>query len=615
MFSDALTLIGKSYGLDTEQSLTLPLYEWNETEKDLQYRHDTLLGVYADYCYSVELHLNNLPPIQKISVSVNGYVCDIKNFRDGIIEFHESRIFLDSFGFAQVDFEFETENSEKLNCNTTYLPVLVIDSINNESVQRMVKTIYEKSPYYLFNNQQRSQDNRTLGKSPIQDLNGQIEVLGKIVTSYKENFRYFKTNAAFSLNRVENIKSYEKVKDISLRTLQYIAQHPEQLQKNFNSTGIRVGRANYFPQKALVTENENNYDIYENKIIIGFLFSVYQTVTILCKNIQEQIIQYTLPSTATTNGYTSSAIVILDIGKERLKKSQIKLQELRTQIENLYNCYRQIFPIEPILVQSVPMPSPIFREIKAYHIIYNLMIEWFMYGSYNFERENILLPLLRSHKIYEMYVLIQLCDFVIQESYIMEESKHFPYSNLDEKKCTQDLSIVPNTFYFVNKLSKKHLTIYYEPAIQGASHKGENNIGLYRNNSVSIRSTRTTARPYLPDYVIKVQSDDSEIYFILDAKFSRKNTVRTRYFPELAYKYLFSVSTINMQGQNGGLIVLNGKASADSEESDDIFNFYDHELDDNPISPMAKIFTLAERTEEAKEQHLRLFHSLLGKYI
>lgn len=144
-----------------------------------------------NYCYSVELHLNNLPPIQKISVSVNGYVCDIKNFRDGIIEFHESRIFLDSFGFAQVDFEFETENSEKLNCNTTYLPVLVIDSINNESVQRMVKTIYEKSPYYLFNNQQRSQDNRTLGKSPIQDLNGQIEVLGKIVTSYKENFRVF----------------------------------------------------------------------------------------------------------------------------------------------------------------------------------------------------------------------------------------------------------------------------------------------------------------------------------------------------------------------------------------------------------------------------------------
>lgn len=70
-----------------------------------------------------------------------------------------------------------------------------------------------------------------------------------------------------------------------------------------------------------------------------------------------------------------------------------------------------------------------------------------------------------------------------------------------------------------------------------------------------------------------------------------------------------------MQGQNGGLIVLNGKASADSEESDDIFNFYDHELGDNPISPMAKIFTLTERTEETKEQHFRLFHSLLGKYI
>lgn len=181
---------------------------------------------------------------------------------------------MDSFGFAQVDFEFETENSEKLNCNTTYLPVLVIDSINNESVQRMVKTIYEKSPYYLFNNQQRSQDNRTLGKSPIQDLNGQIEVLGKIVTSYKENFRYFKTNAAFSLNRVENIKSYEKVKDISLRTLQYIAQHPEQLQKILIQRASELDEQITFRKKLLLQKTRIIMIYMKIKLSSVFVFSV-----------------------------------------------------------------------------------------------------------------------------------------------------------------------------------------------------------------------------------------------------------------------------------------------------------------------------------------------------
>lgn len=149
------------------------------------------------------------------------------------------------------------------------------------------------------------------------------------------------------------------------------------------------------------------------------------------------------------------------------------------------------------------------------------MIEWFMYGSYNFERENILLPLLRSHKIYEMYALIQLLDFISQENYVLESSMHYRYSNLGDKAYVQDVSAIPNTFNFTNKLSKKHITLYYEPAIQGRSHIGENDITLYRNNSVSLKATRT-ARPYRPDYIMKIQNENEKIYFILDAKFRKK---------------------------------------------------------------------------------------------
>ena len=136
----------------------------------------------------------------------------------------------------------------------------------------MVKTIYEKSPRYLFGNQQRSQDKRSLGNSQIHDLDGQIETLGKIVTCYEENFRYFKTNAVSRLEQIESIKSYEKVKNITLKSIQYIVQHPEQLQKSLGLTGVRIEKSNYFPYKALITESKNNYDIYENRVIVGFFY-------------------------------------------------------------------------------------------------------------------------------------------------------------------------------------------------------------------------------------------------------------------------------------------------------------------------------------------------------
>lgn len=114
---------------------------------------------------------------------------------------------------------------------------------------------------------------------------------------------------------------------------------------------------------------------------------------------------------------------------------------------------------------------------------------------------------------------------------------------------------------------------------------------------------------------MKIQNENEKIYFILDAKFSQKSRVLVSYFPELAYKYLFSISPIDNESHVEGLIVLNGKGAVDSESDDEISNFYDNELDDYQISPTAKIFTLTERTEKSKELHFNLFRSLFEKYI
>lgn len=68
MFSNALTLIGKPYRTNISNSISLSLYSWNELSDSLDYKYEASIGVYADYCYSIELNLDSLPPIQKISV-------------------------------------------------------------------------------------------------------------------------------------------------------------------------------------------------------------------------------------------------------------------------------------------------------------------------------------------------------------------------------------------------------------------------------------------------------------------------------------------------------------------------------------------------------------------
>ena len=98
MFSNALTLIGKPYRTNISNSISLSLYSWNELSDSLDYKYEASIGVYADYCYSIELNLDSLSTdTKKISVFVNGYECKISNYYAGKIEFQEPRIFFRQF--------------------------------------------------------------------------------------------------------------------------------------------------------------------------------------------------------------------------------------------------------------------------------------------------------------------------------------------------------------------------------------------------------------------------------------------------------------------------------------------------------------------------------------
>ena len=109
---------------------------------------------------------------------------------------------------------------------------------------------------------------------------------------YESSFGYFKANARFHIEKTAVVDRLEKLQCIDPATVRYIVQHPEQLKRVNSSAGIRIAARVYHPQKALAFQNACSYDIYENKVILGFLYMVVSSVAELgnrCRELLEQI--------------------------------------------------------------------------------------------------------------------------------------------------------------------------------------------------------------------------------------------------------------------------------------------------------------------------------------
>lgn len=591
-------------------SLELPLYE------DLAALHEPkILGtanhyVYSDLIYSAQLQSDDDPSIiDDVTVYINGYL-QSSGYEEGWI-FKNKRIFSDNFGMIQLSIHVKFKSSEKLILYTPFLSVYISISENNDSIQRMAEYIYQKQPLFLFQNEKPSLDTNGLKPATIKELSSQIQILNKIVFAYDENSRYFRLNAKFKLAPQKRVDNFEKAKVVTASTIQYIVEHPDQFTPCHNTTGIKVNRRQYLPTKALIIENTHNYNIYENQILVGFLSSLHKAVYDLIDQINTRIISYTVPSNnLMQNGYILSTVLLFNIGYHRLIDAKKQLQHLLIRIEELFNLYSTFFKVTPQNVQTIPKPSEIFMSIKPYRIIFDLIVEWFQYGIYDFSREDLLLPLLKSCKIYEYYSLLQLCDYFLHSNYQLISSEAYSYYIPNAFPFPEVISTLPNTFYFSHKESGKRITLYYEPLIHSdRTYIGENGIGLYRNNSVSLN--QRSGSYYLPDYLIKIEHGDFSDYIIMDAKFSRLSNVKKFYFPQLTYKYIFSVSPIDPTDKLLGLYVFSGKISPD-ESKDSVTNFYDFALPSNTIFPVAKIITLTERLSNDPNHHELLAQAFDG---
>jgi len=571
--------------------------------------------VFNDYRYQAQL-INADEEIHNLIFLLNGSNVNISYSPDsGMIEFQDvsfgKRIFTECYGFVQITLIFDDGQGNHFVRETEYIQVMVRKGRQNDSVQRMTKYIYEQNSEFLNSNKILPRDASSLKDAAQKTLEAHILLLERISTIYEGNYRYFKMNSRFSTVQEERIDYFEKLQYVSKNTLRYIVQHPEELQKIQHPSGIKVGSYRYQPNKTLVTNNRKSYDIYENRVVLGFLLHLLREINRIHQELSH-IIDQIPQKPMETNDYITSSYFIYAKTAEFVKIRLQDMRDLQRKYTSLYYLYAEALPIKTEEGSVLPRFTPVFRSIPQYHQIYDCAVAWFSKGVFAIDKERFMLSFIKISTLYEIYVLTKLIAYFTNAGYSMAPSEKITYPS--PGKYYESTSC-DNYFVFQNDAGK--VTLYYQPVIYNTDRYAVSRIGLYRNTSIPYPKAEEDVyfggKYYTPDFLIKYEyaGSSSAKYLIADAKFSQLKTVKSREVAELAYKYLFSISPVSEDDQIIGLCIFNGQSNL---TRDTYTNIYDFELSQR-IMPRADIVTLTENSENNMELHEALLRNTVGLYV
>jgi hypothetical protein len=183
------------------------------------------------------------------------------------------------------------------------------------------------------------------------------------------------------------------MKEIDHESLQWIVCNPDNLEKTRIKTGITVNGDSYIPSKVKTYTNKYSYNVYENRVVLGFLYSVlsyvekqvegYNNELTELINIPEKVIKQ-IPN---THEITGRCVYIY------YKGVMTKYLERKDQLQELLYRYKREFKCEFDIIDNIPTLTNTFKEVYQYRACYELIIKWFEYGDYDFNHLDYLFKL------------------------------------------------------------------------------------------------------------------------------------------------------------------------------------------------------------------------------
>lgn len=536
----------------------------------------TLCGAQAHGVEAIEFYCNDFklggkikPPENKESHEQPEF--PIKLPRDG-------KIFHGLIGNARITLVLQMKNGgEQQTLYTPWVPIYVNEN-DLEALQAC--TYIAQMADYIFDNcgtfwpETQAPDPRLdvrrsmvlggLKPNGQQDLETQIPLLEDLIRVYERSLPFFRTASKSRVRPEKQWVDFERATYLSADTIRGLSQPSRLMPCSRNGIQIPGREGRYIPAKVVAPAGKVDYDIYENRYVVGFLRHLMDWLAVMSAEIDMRLQNGRKPP----RGKLNSADYLKGSKSRRLQEDRRRLKDIQGRIFGLYTTYHRLMPTVAVdKVSGPPRPTAIFRSVHHYRGIYELACQWFQFGVYDFKREDFLAPFMEGHKLYEFYVLIRLLNYLTQEAGMeLTERRTVRWSGKGEPKDPID----GRQNVFSLRKGDRKATFFYEPWIYGyGSQDNLPELGLFCISSFGFDGKQKRRHYYKPDYVVKLQDGDAPAgYIILDAKFSDLYVTQRFHMPELVFKYRCGLAPAEPERDKLlGLALLYGKPGGEVKKT------------------------------------------------
>ncbi len=312
------------------------------------------------------------------------------------------------------------------------------------------------------------------------------------------------------------------------RTISYLSEHPDSLTRTDATSGdVLIRGQNYSIHQMVQSELVQNFNVFENQVILHFLKTFYQFVITLKS---ELATKQTSQSSITVNGidYISLDQVLRDSGiflSFHQEKLDVAYSGTRLALNRLQRDFKCVLDNSKNLL---PVPTQQVLSKIHYLTLYRFMDEYYKVGEPSWRGTSELYGIRNISKLYEFVSLINIHKSLKSLGFNLESVKYINSDGIDVSRPLNE----PCNVYVFNHSSGTMVKLLYD--IQAARLDGLTNPVIGRLYDMVRYNNMRRLRP---DFQLRVSGKYGTTCHILDAKYSDRKTVFAKHMPECASKY------------------------------------------------------------------------------
>ena len=409
--------------------------------------------------------------------------------------------------------------------------------LNAERASQMLDYLFKKTfPLHAVSSatKQKGSGYDGRGETPSQKLDTLEHICGEL----EKNLPIIVRRPLTRLRQHRVIKSVKgNTLEASEVSIQWLAQNTDQIipEPDAENAHLYLEGQSYRISRLAVQQSMRTTDIPENRRILGVLRLLQQQTVDIISGIQNRVNSVAKRSVTgeENHGYisffNSMAHHIWHLNKERIDRCE----RLKVRLNACSKFFETSIPVkQPELSLTISAKS------QSHHAYRDIMLSALkLYGSVNWENEDLFLSIHSIPMLYELFCLEQLKETMLKIQDIRE---------VNNVNLVRGANSGKHGFY---SWQEWNISLFYQPIFKSPKG-GKDNIvvnsegWLKKSNGSLIERIRNKR---IPDFVIDIQHRFSTCRYlvVLDAKYTHGELAFNRDLPSLVMKYIHGLHLLS----------------------------------------------------------------------